>query len=125
MFLRNVTAATVLSMGLGPVSAQEVDASSIKLTLDPAANGEVISVDYRCGGAATVNVRYVNADPNTLAVIPVDGQSLIFVSTLSGSGARYVSGKYEWWSKGAEGTLRDLTQDENADPVMTCQEAGQ
>ncbi|MDI6027026.1 MliC family protein [Corticibacterium sp. UT-5YL-CI-8] len=125
MFLRNVTAAAVLLAGLSTAAAQEVDASSIKLTLDPASDGEVISVDYRCGVSANVNVQYVNADPNTLAVIPVEGQSLIFVSAMSGSGARYVSGKYEWWSKGAEGTLRDLTQDENADPVMTCQETRQ
>ncbi|WP_276522740.1 MliC family protein [Cupriavidus necator] len=34
------------------------------------------------------------------------------------SGARYVGGRYEWWTKGEEGTLRDLMQAENAAPAL-------
>ncbi|RWA46736.1 hypothetical protein AU476_35485 [Cupriavidus sp. UYMSc13B] len=52
----------------------------------------------------------------------IEGKPVLAVSTVSASGARYVGGRYEWWTKGAEGTLRDLMQAENAAPALAnCQ----
>ncbi len=71
-----------------------------------------------------MTVSYVNADPNFLAVVPVDGVARVFASAISGSGSRYTAGFYEWWSKGNDATLRDLRRGEGAAPVMTCTSAG-
>ena len=40
------------------------------------------------------------------------------------SGARYVSGPYEWWNKGDEATLRDLRSAEDEPALATCLAAG-
>jgi membrane-bound inhibitor of C-type lysozyme len=77
-------------------------------------------VQYDCGLEQPVVVDYINAAPNFLAVVPVEGQKLVFVTVLSGSGAKYAAGEYEWWTKGDEATLFNLTTP-NAEP-MTCTE---
>ncbi|WP_018309343.1 MliC family protein [Cupriavidus sp. UYPR2.512] len=52
----------------------------------------------------------------------IEGEPVLAVSTVSASGARYVGGRHEWWTKGAQGTLRDLMQAENAAPALAnCQ----
>jgi membrane-bound inhibitor of C-type lysozyme len=76
---------------------------------------------YDCGGR-TMDVDYINVEPNFLALVPVDGKERIFVLVLSGSGARYASGPYIWWSKGNAASLYDETKGENAPPVLTCTE---
>ncbi|HEY7339176.1 MAG TPA: MliC family protein [Bryobacteraceae bacterium] len=48
-------------------------------------------------------VEYLNGAGNSLAVLPIQGQSLIFVNVVSGSGARYASGRYIWWDAGSRG----------------------
>lgn len=96
----------------------------VTITLDSGAKASVPTVNYSCEGSEEpLPVQYINAGPNSVAILPVEGQSLLFVTTISGSGARYVSGRYEWWSKGEEGTLRDLTAAENAAPMAECREA--
>jgi membrane-bound inhibitor of C-type lysozyme len=77
-------------------------------------------VEYNCGQEAALTVTYVNAAPNFLAVVPIDGRNLVFVTVLSGSGARYAAGEYEWWTKGSEATLSNLTTPD-AEPI-TCTE---
>ena len=73
------------------------------------------------GYRATANdnivlVDYINADPNFIAIVPVGGVKRVCVSTLAGSGVKYVSGQYEWWSKGSEVTFTDHLAE--GDPVM-------
>jgi membrane-bound inhibitor of C-type lysozyme len=80
-------------------------------------------VEYHCGEADPMTVEYINAAPNFLAILPVGGQKLVFVTVLSGSGARYAAGQFEWWTKGPEGTLSDLTTPD-ADPLV-CSEASE
>lgn len=109
--------ASLLLLGLCGPSAAE---SRLTLTLDLAANAEQVTTLYNCADGETLSVRYINSAPNFLALLPVDGQEHVFVTALSASGARYVSGPYEWWSKGDEATLRDLMQDEDAPPLATC-----
>jgi membrane-bound inhibitor of C-type lysozyme len=97
--------------------------ASLTLTLESTGNIERSVVNYLCEDDSALSVSYINAAPNFLAVVPVEGEALVFASTISASGARYVSGPYEWWSHQGEATLRDLTQDEGADPIATCTEA--
>jgi membrane-bound inhibitor of C-type lysozyme len=77
-------------------------------------------VQYDCGGSEPLTVDYINAAPNFLAIVPVDGQKLVFVTVLSASGARYAAGEYEWWSSRGEATLANLTRPD--DEPLTCTE---
>ncbi|MEP9371668.1 MliC family protein [Mesorhizobium sp. KR1-2] len=99
--------------------AQEVQ-PRITLSIEASAEAQIRSLTYKCGKDAPLSVSYVNADPNFLAIVPIDGKSIVFASAISGSGARYTSGKYEWWTKGDEAFLRDLTGDENGELVLEC-----
>lgn len=51
----------------------------------------------------TFPVEYVNGAGNSLAILPIEGRSLIFVSVLTGSGARYASGRLIWIDAGSRG----------------------
>jgi membrane-bound inhibitor of C-type lysozyme len=79
---------------------------------------DVRTVRYQCDGGKTLSVRYFNSPDNRAAVFRIEGKTVLAVSTVSGSGARYVGGRYEWWSKGEQGTLRDLMQAGNAAPAL-------
>jgi hypothetical protein len=41
---------------------------------------------------------------NHLAVVPVKGNSMIFVTVPSGSGAKYAAEEFTWWEAGGRGT---------------------
>ncbi|RVV98544.1 hypothetical protein EKE94_06405 [Mesobaculum littorinae] len=84
---------------------------ALSLSLPQDDRTTVIPADYDCDQGPDLSVRYINAGANSLALIPVEGAELVFVQTLSASGARYVSGVWEWWSKGDGATLRNLTDD--------------
>ena len=85
--------------------------TTLSLPLDGATLNEVT---YLCDRGAMVEVDYLNAEANSLALLPIDGQQRIFVNVISASGARYVSGEYEWWSKGRSATLTNAI-----DPAAT------
>lgn len=109
-----ITAAMLLGM-----AAPDTD-TAVGLTLPLGGDVEQKRVVYQCEGAeADVPVLYVNAAPNYLAIVPVEGARLIFAGVIAASGARYVAGPFEWWSKGSEAFFRDLR--EEGDPV-TCTE---
>lgn len=103
-----------------PVAQPLAANATLTLTLESRSDIERTTALYQCDNGEALSVQYVNAAPNFLALVPVDGEVHVFATTLSGSGARYVSGPFEWWSTGDEATLRDLTQDEDADPLATC-----
>jgi membrane-bound inhibitor of C-type lysozyme len=97
--------------------------SSLMITLNTAGDFERKTVNYGCqGDFDQLAVDYINAAPNYLAMIPLDGSTLLFNTVLAGSGAKYVSGKYVWWNKGNDASLYDLTEGANAKPVATCSE---
>jgi membrane-bound inhibitor of C-type lysozyme len=73
-------------------------------------------VQYNCGQPEPLTVDYINAAPNYLAIISTGGQKIVFVTVLSASGAKYAAGEYEWWNKGSEGTLTNLTTPD-AEPI--------
>lgn len=106
-------AAAVMLAG-APASAAE--ALSIQ-------GGEQKAVAYNCKPDSTMDVTYVNAASESLAIVPLEGEKRIFVSVLAGSGVRYVSGVYVWWSKGRQASLYDIRHGENAPAVFVCDES--
>lgn len=70
------------------------------------------TVKYQCDAAGATmglpsgvfEVEYVNGAGNHLAIVPVKGNSLIFVTVPSGSGAKYAAEMYTWWEAGGRGT---------------------
>ena len=94
--------------------------AGVTLGLTLGGNTEIKTVQYTCKNHDPVTMQYVNAEPNFLAVLPIDGKSLIFVSVLAASGTKYASGQYELFSKGSEISLQDTTEGLDAAPVLQC-----
>ncbi|MBU9438089.1 MliC family protein [Burkholderia multivorans] len=78
------------------------------------------TVAYQCANQPQpVRVSYwLAGNGQSFALVPVNGQRLLFVDTVSASGVRYQAGRYTWWTKGKEGTLRDEIADEKAPPLL-------
>ncbi|CAB3766762.1 hypothetical protein LMG29739_04906 [Paraburkholderia solisilvae] len=75
---------------------------------------------YTCATGRTFNVTYLSAaNGQSFAVVPVKGQQMLFVNTLSGSGAKYQAGSYTWWTKGTRADLYDAMSGPNAPPVLS------
>lgn len=79
----------------------------VSVPLQLGAQGDITTVQYSCADGTELPVQYVNAKGNSLALLPLKGKDVIFVNVVSASGARYVAGTREWWSKGGEATLTD------------------
>ncbi len=103
------------AMAVGPAPALAGGPLSLSLEMGP--QDEVRAIRYSCADGTELNVQYINSRANALALMRLAGQDLIFVNVVSGSGARYVSGAREWWTKGAEGSLRNETSGADA---VTC-----
>lgn len=78
------------------------------------------TVTYACGGDRKVTAEYVNAGENSLAIVTFGEQTVLMVSVLSGSGARYAGQQYVWWTKGNSADFYDLTKGEDAPPEFSC-----
>ena len=87
-------------------------ASDLTIHLQGNATVERKTVKYQCDAkAATMGlptgvfaVEYLNGAGNHLAVVPVKGNSMIFVTVPSGSGAKYAAAQFTWWEAGGRGT---------------------
>ncbi|NYH99630.1 MliC family protein [Cupriavidus plantarum] len=101
---------TLTLAGITPAAAQP--------RLDNLRFKENRAVTYQCDGGRRLAVRYLNGDSNQLALMRIDDKPMVFVNVMSGSGARYVGGRYEWWTKGEDGNLRDLMGAQDAPPVF-------
>ncbi len=111
----------VLMIPLAPVQAVE---TGMQMVIEFPGDAETRTIQYTCEETEEPRtVTYVNASPNFLAITEVDGERLIFSTTIAASGVRYVSGQYAWWTKGAEATLHDQMAEEDAPPLETCIEA--
>jgi membrane-bound inhibitor of C-type lysozyme len=100
--------------------------SSVQILLDLTGNAERTIVSYNCETMEErLDVEYVNAHPNFIAILRVEGETRIFVTTISGSGARYVSGEYVWWTSGPDATLSSQMSAEDASPLLSCFEASE
>jgi membrane-bound inhibitor of C-type lysozyme len=96
---------------IGSVRAVSADDLTIRLAgTDPISRK---SVQYQCDGtgvkigvpAGSFTVEYVNGGGNSLAVVPISGNSLIFSNVIAASGARYTAKQYTWWDARGSATL--------------------
>ena len=111
---------TVFGLGLGlslALSSLPVAALSVSLPLDLDQDGSISQSHYVCGDDKALQVAYINAGPNSLALIEIDGEDLIFAGVISASGARYAAGPYIWSTKGDDGALESAAM---PDKAMTC-----
>ena len=84
---------------------------------------QIVTGVLGCGeGTEPLTVKYINAQPNFFAIVPIEGEDVVMVNVVSASGAKYVSGVWEWWNKGSDGTLHNVTEGLDAAPVLTCSE---
>lgn len=112
---RQAFAALVLS-GLAASAAhaaqltvEEIDADARQTAVYQCANQkQPILVSYWLAG-----------NGQSFALVPVNGQRLLFVDTVSASGVRYQAGRYTWWTKGRGATLRDEIADAKAPPLLS------
>ena len=94
-------AAGVAMMLCGAVAG----ASDLTIHLQGSGTAERKTVKYQCDAQGAkmglptgpFAVEYLNGAPNFLVVVPVKGNSQIFVTVPSGSGAKYASGQFTWW----------------------------
>jgi len=119
MLRRLIVPVVTAVVAFGPAMAAHSDDLTIPV---PATDVQQIRVSYTCENKAPMTVTYVNAGPNSLAVVPIEGQLLVFASVISGSGARYAAGPYVWWSHQGEATLNDVRNSQDVKPI-TCKKA--
>ncbi|SMG46377.1 MliC family protein [Paraburkholderia susongensis] len=75
---------------------------------------------YTCATGKIIQVTYWNAqNGQSFAVLPVKGTQMLFVNTISASGAKYEAGSYTWWTKGPRANLYDTMSGENAPPLLS------
>lgn len=82
------------------------------LELDLPGEAQRINASYLCDGARELDIEFINVGTNSLAIMDWDGQKVVMANVLSGSGARYAGGQYEFWDKGGNATLTDLRSDD-------------
>jgi membrane-bound inhibitor of C-type lysozyme len=115
--MKRLVAALAATAAAGPAFA-----ATISIDLPGGEKPATQTVDYSCGGR-TISATYINAPGNSLAVVRIDGATVIMASVLAASGARYAGQQYVWWTKGKEADLYDLTKGEDA-PATHCVGAG-
>jgi len=75
---------------------------------------------YTCATGKILQVTYWNmANGQSFALVPVKGKPLLFVNTMSASGAKYQAGSYTWWTKGPRADLYDAMDGEDAPPMLS------
>lgn len=80
--------------------------------------------NYRCESGETIAAAYSSTDS---ATVQYKGSSYNMQIAISGSGARYVGGELEWWTKGSgpgsEGTLfRHMADGTSGEIIELCTE---
>jgi membrane-bound inhibitor of C-type lysozyme len=110
--MNKLTVRFVLSLAL---IGSAVAATAADLTIHLAGSATVSrkTVQYQCDAAGakigvpagSFNVEYINGGGNSLAVVPIAGNTLIFSNVMSGSSARYTAQTFTWWEAGGSVTL--------------------
>ncbi len=94
-------------------------ATTVTLKLPGKEKPQTTRAAYACP-AQKVAVTYINTSANQFAVLDLGKSTIVAVSVISGSGARYVGQQYEWWTKGNEATFTDLMQ--SPQKPVTCKQ---
>ncbi|KAF1055968.1 MAG: Membrane-bound lysozyme inhibitor of C-type lysozyme [Burkholderia gladioli] len=115
--------------------AAGVLAGATGLGLIPAAHAGQLTVEeidtdartvstYRCANRPKPvrGAYWLARTGQSFALVPVDGKPMLFVDTVSASGARYQAGRYVWRTKGRTGSLRDEIGGQDAPPLADCTE---
>lgn len=120
---KSILAALLATALLAPVAAGAVE-TSVQIELATDTDFDRRTMVYDCGASGSITVTYINAAPNFLALVPVidEPEPLVFASVVAASGVRYVSGIWEWWTRGVDATLHDVTLGQDAEPMLTCSE---
>jgi membrane-bound inhibitor of C-type lysozyme len=117
---------TIAALALIGLASPALAQTSFQLSFGIAGDAERRVVSYDCtpaeGEPTVMQVEYINAAPNFLAIVPGPEGSMIFATVISGSGARYAAGQYIWWTKGSDADLYDATLGEDAPPISHCSE---
>lgn len=116
--MRIALAAFAAMLAAAPAAAAEV---AISLSIPVTGDAEVSSTrsTYACGDDE-VSATYINAGDVSLAVLEIDGRTVVASNVIAASGAKYVGAQYIWWTKGDEASLYDLTEGGEDTPVSTC-----
>ena len=85
----------VVALALASLASPALAETGQTLGLPHGADAEIKTVQYTCQNHDPVTVQYINAAPNYLAILPLEGHNLVFSSVLAASGTKYVSGQYE------------------------------
>jgi membrane-bound inhibitor of C-type lysozyme len=94
------------------------------VTFDGAFVASRMDYEYQCQGGTRLRVQYVNTVAgDSLAYLPAGGADHIFVAGPSGSGVRYVSGTYVWWTKGRGARLTREGDEQGSALLDGCQVA--
>lgn len=88
-------------------------AADITIHLPAGASVSRKTVQYQCdaqGAKIGVSsgpfpVEYINGGGNSLAVVPISGNTLILSNVVAGSGARYAAQQFIWWEAKGAATL--------------------
>ncbi|WDR05298.1 MliC family protein [Devosia rhodophyticola] len=95
---------------------------TLNLGIEGTGTAEQRAVQYACDKGEPFEVTYVNAAPNYLALLPIDGKQLLMREVISASGAKYVADVWVWWTKGSDAQLYDLRDGPDAAPIDACYE---
>ena len=83
------------------------------------------SVLYSCSDGEPFYVRYIDAAPNFLAVVPLPevAEPLVFAGVVSPEqDTRYAAAHFQWRVTGPDATLVDADAPADAEPLLTCAE---
>jgi membrane-bound inhibitor of C-type lysozyme len=94
---------------------------SAQVVLQFSGNFERKVVEYHCETIEPITVDFINAEPNFIAILPLGGKKYMLSSVVAASGVKYVGGPFEFWVKGNEATLTDVTVDQGG--ALACAEA--
>lgn len=113
---------------LNAVNSYQIDGAGALVLSTPAgititarrASGDKPQMTYYCPDDSFIDAWYPT--PGTARIV-YQGQSIEMISAVSASGARYVGGGWQWWTRGmTEGQLSPLAEGENIASAggMTC-----
>ncbi|WDR03865.1 MliC family protein [Devosia algicola] len=120
MHLNALVAAAILLAMTAPATLALEAKITLELDIDGTGTAEQRVVQYACDKGEPFKVTYINAAPNYLAMMPVNGDQVLMREVLSASGAKYVADVWVWWTKGDEAQLYDLRDGPDAAPIDAC-----
>ena len=100
--------AKCIALTLGVALTHQASATDLTVHLAGSATLSRKTVRYQCDAAGAkmglpakpFPVEYITGAGNSLVIVPVAENSLVFAGVTSGSGSRYAAQQYIWWEAG-------------------------